>query len=49
MHESHEKISNIVARNNGNHEMQADHRNILKTFNIGDIVKQLHACSADSF
>ena len=28
--------------------MRADDRNILKTFNVGD-VKQLHTCNADPF
>jgi len=49
MHELQEKINDKVAQNNVNHEMRADDRNKLKTFNIGDVVKQLHACSADPF
>ena len=47
LHESHEKISDKVAQNN-NHEMWTDDKNILKTFNVGD-VKLLHAYSIDSF
>ena len=49
VHELYKKISDKVAKNNANHEMQADDRNKLKTFNVGDIVKQLHAYSADPF
>jgi len=46
--ESHEEINEKIEQNNDNHEMRADDRNILKTFNVGD-VKQLHACSVDPF
>ena len=48
MHESHEEISDRVAENNANHEMRANDRNRLKTFNDDDVT-QLHACSADPF
>jgi len=44
--ESHENIGDKVAQNN--HEMRADDRNRLKTFNVG-VLKQLHACSTDPF
>ena len=42
------KISDKIARNNANYELRAYVKNILKTFNVGD-VKKLHACSADPF
>ena len=48
MHELHEEISDKVAQNNVNYMLQTDVRNILKTFNVGDVNK-LHACSADPF
>jgi len=47
-HESHKEISDKLAQNNANHELWADDRNLLKTFNVDD-VKQLHACSAIHF
>ena len=49
VHESHEVISDKLAQNNANHEMRVDDTNRLKTFNVGNIVKQLHICSANPF
>jgi len=49
VHELHQKINDKIAQNNVNYELQTDARNKLKTFNVGEIVKRLHACSADPF
>ena len=41
IHELHEEINNKVVQNNANHEMLADDRNKLKTFNVGDVIVRL--------
>jgi len=46
VHKLHKKISDKIARNNANYELRADVKDKLKTFNV---VKKLHACSADPF
>ena len=48
VHTSHEEISDKIAQNNANHEIRADDKNRLNTFNIGDVQK-FHACSSDPF
>jgi len=49
MHEQSTEISNKIAQNNVNHGIGVDDRNRLNTFNVGDIVQKLHACSSDPF
>ena len=48
MHEQPTEISDKIAQNNNNHRIRANDRNILNTFNVGDVQK-LHACSLDAF
>ena len=49
MHEQLTKISDKVAQNSANHGIQTDDMNKLNTFNVGDVVQKLHACSSDHF
>ena len=43
MHELYKKISDKVDQNNANYKLQADVGNRLKFFNVGNVVKKLHA------
>ena len=49
MHEQLTKFSDKIAQSNANHGIRADDRNRLNTFNVGDVVQKLHACSSDPF
>ena len=49
MYKRHNEISDKIAQNNATHDLRVDVRNRLKTFNVGDIVLKLHACSSDLF
>ena len=48
MHELYKEVNDKISQNNANYELRADVRNIL-TFNVNEIVKRLHSCSANSF
>ena len=48
MHTPHNEISDKIAQNNVNHGIWTDDKNMLNTFNVGD-VKKLHGCSSDQF
>ena len=49
MQTSYDKISDKIAQNNANYGIRTDDNNRLNTFNIGDVVQKLHACSSDPF
>jgi len=49
VHEFHKQISDKIALNNANNVLRADVRNILETFNVGEVVKKLHSRSAEPF
>jgi len=49
VHELHIEVSDRIAQNNANYKLWADISKRFKNFNVGDVIKELHDCSAAPF